>query len=71
MRCRRWRWRRSEGSAEPVDEESITYFKTISEDVGIAYQSIIDMYLRDCAASHRKLDLDWKQAPLARGSIGG
>ena len=43
-----------------LDEESITYFKTISENVGIPYQSLINLYLRDCAASHRKLDLSWK-----------
>jgi predicted DNA binding CopG/RHH family protein len=43
-----------------LDEESINYFKTISEDVGIPYQSLINLYLRDCAASHRKLDLNWK-----------
>ena len=43
-----------------LDEESITYFKTVSEDVGIPYQSLINLYLRDCAASHRKLDLNWK-----------
>jgi predicted DNA binding CopG/RHH family protein len=43
-----------------LDEASITYFKTISEDVGIPYQSLINLYLRDCAASHRKLDLNWK-----------
>ena len=42
-----------------LDEESITYFKAISEDVGIPYQSLINLYLRDCAASHRKLNLDW------------
>ncbi len=43
-----------------LDEESITYLKTISEDVGIPYQSLINLYLRDCAASHRKLNLNWK-----------
>ena len=43
-----------------LDEESIAYFKTISEDVGIPYQSLINLYLRDCAASHRKLNLHWK-----------
>jgi predicted DNA binding CopG/RHH family protein len=43
-----------------LDEESITYFKTVSEDVGIPYQSLINLYLRDCAASHRKLNLNWK-----------
>ena len=43
-----------------LDEESITYFKSISEDVGIPYQSLINLYLRDCAASHCKLNLNWK-----------
>ena len=43
-----------------LDEASITYFKTISEDVGIPYQSLINLYLRDCAAMHRTLNLHWK-----------
>lgn len=43
-----------------LDEDSISYFKTISEEVGIPYQSLINLYLRDCAATHRKLNLDWK-----------
>lgn len=43
-----------------LDEESIAYFKSISEEVGIPYQSLINLYLRDCAASHRKLSLTWK-----------
>ena len=43
-----------------LDEESIAYFKAISEDVGIPYQSLINLYLRDCAASQRKLNLNWK-----------
>ncbi len=43
-----------------LDEESIAYFKTISEGVGIPYQSLINLYLRDCAASQRKLNLNWQ-----------
>lgn len=42
-----------------LDEESIAYFKAISEEVGIPYQSLINLYLRDCAATHRKLNLNW------------
>jgi hypothetical protein len=44
-----------------LDEDSITYFKGISEEIGIPYQSLISLYLRDCAAQHRKLDLKWEQ----------
>ena len=43
-----------------LDEDAITYFKSISQDVGIPYQSLINLYLRDCAASNRKLNLNWK-----------
>ena len=43
-----------------LDEDAIAYFKSISQDVGIPYQSLIDLYLRDCAASNRKLNLNWK-----------
>lgn len=43
-----------------LDQESINYFKSISESVGIPYQSLINLYLRDCAASNRKLNLKWK-----------
>jgi len=43
-----------------LDEEAIDYFKSISEEVGIPYQSLINLYLRDCAASQRKLNLNWK-----------
>jgi len=43
-----------------LDEECINYFKAISEDVGIPYQSLINLYLRDCAASNRKLNIKWK-----------
>ena len=43
-----------------LDEESINYFKVISEEVGIPYQSLINLYLRDCAATHKKLNLTWQ-----------
>lgn len=47
-----------------LDEDAIEYFKGISEEVGIPYQSLINLYLRDCAASHRKLNLSWKKAAV-------
>ena len=43
-----------------LDEDSVAYFKGISEEVGIPYQTLINLYLRDCASSHRKLNLHWK-----------
>ena len=43
-----------------LDEDAIAYFKGVSEEVGIPYQSLINLYLRDCAAANRKLNLTWK-----------
>ena len=43
-----------------LDEESVDYFIAISEEIGIPYQTLINLYLRDCATSHRKLNLNWK-----------
>ena len=43
-----------------LDEDAIAYFKGISEVVGIPYQSLINLYLRDCASSQRKLNINWK-----------
>jgi predicted DNA binding CopG/RHH family protein len=43
-----------------VDEEAIEYFKSLSEDMGVPYQSLINLYLRDCASTHRRLRMEWK-----------
>ncbi len=43
-----------------LDGDAIDYFKSISEKVGIPYQSLINLYLRDCAAERRTLNISWK-----------
>ena len=45
-----------------LSEDVVLYFKAMAAEVGIPYQSLINLYLRDCAASHRKLSLNWKQS---------
>jgi uncharacterized protein (DUF4415 family) len=42
-----------------MGDDVIDYFKSMSEETGIPYQSLINLYLRDCMAQHRKLDLSW------------
>lgn len=42
-----------------LDEPTIEYFKDLSEGIGIPYQSLINLYLRDCAAEKKRLKLDW------------
>jgi predicted DNA binding CopG/RHH family protein len=43
-----------------VDEDALQYFKEMSESMGIPYQSLINLYLRDCATINRKLNLNWQ-----------
>lgn len=37
----------------------LDYFKAMSDETGIPYQSLINMYLSDCARKGRKLSLEW------------
>ncbi len=43
-----------------LDKDSVDYFKSLAEQSGIPYQTLINLYLRDCATAERKLDLKWK-----------
>ena len=43
-----------------LDRPTIDYFKGIAEKSGIPYQTLINLYLRDCAQSRRTLALEWK-----------
>jgi predicted DNA binding CopG/RHH family protein len=43
-----------------LDEPTIEYFKDLAQETGIPYQTLINLYLRDCAASGRRLALSWR-----------
>lgn len=43
-----------------LDKDTVEYFKSMAEETEIPYQTLINLYLRDCAANHRKLDMQWK-----------
>ena len=45
-----------------LDEPTIAYFKELAEETGIPYQTLINLYLRECAASRKKLSLKWRPA---------
>ncbi|VAX01960.1 hypothetical protein MNBD_GAMMA22-2581 [hydrothermal vent metagenome] len=42
-----------------LDRDSVEYFKSLAEETGIPYQTLINLYLRDCAINHRKLKMKW------------
>ena len=51
-----------------LDSDTVTYFKEMSEETGIPYQSLINLYLRDCAVNHRKLNMSWSPE-IAEGQL--
>ncbi|MAS40523.1 MAG: antitoxin [Porticoccaceae bacterium] len=40
-----------------LSEDVIAYFKAMAEETGVPYQSLINLYLRDCVAHHRKVEI--------------
>lgn len=43
-----------------IDDSTINYFKGESEVSGIPYQTLINLYLTDCAINRRKLHMSWE-----------
>ncbi len=43
-----------------MGDDVITYFKGMAEETGIPYQSLINLYLRDCVAHSRRPNLSWQ-----------
>jgi predicted DNA binding CopG/RHH family protein len=48
-----------------LDAPTVEYFKQLSEDSGIPYQTLINLYLRDCAESKRELSMAWRPGKTA------
>lgn len=46
-----------------LSEDVVSYFKTMAEEAGVPYQSLINLYLRDCVAQHRKIQIAWPPKP--------
>ena len=46
-----------------LGEDVIDYFKHMAEETGVPYQSLINLYLKDCVAQHRKIDISWQARP--------
>jgi len=42
-----------------LGEDVIAYFKQMADETGIPYQSLINLYLRDCATNQRRLAMNW------------
>ena len=42
-----------------LSEDVVDYFKGMANEAGVPYQSLINLYLRDCVMNHRKVQIAW------------
>ncbi len=49
-----------------LDRETVEYFKGLAARSGLPYQSLINLYLRDCALHRKQLSFQWSPAGRRR-----
>lgn len=42
-----------------LSDDVVAYFKNMAADAGVPYQSLINLYLRDCVMQHRQIQIAW------------
>ncbi len=42
-----------------LSEDVVAYFKAMASEAGVPYQSLINLYLRDCLAQGRRVQIKW------------
>jgi uncharacterized protein (DUF4415 family) len=45
-----------------ISEDVVDYFKGMADEAGVPYQSLINLYLRDCIAQGRKVRINWPKS---------
>jgi predicted DNA binding CopG/RHH family protein len=51
-----------------LDAATVAYFRDLAEETEIPYQTLINLYLGDCAATGRRLTMDWKPRKRSKAS---
>ena len=49
-----------------LDKATVDYFKGLAEELEVPYQTLINLYLRDCAFTGRRPSMQWR--PSKRGA---
>ena len=42
-----------------LDKDTIAYFKSLASEIGMPYQNLINLYLRECASEEKKPSMKW------------
>jgi len=51
-----------------LDAAAVAYFKQLAAELGMPYQNLINLFLRDCALQKRRPTIQW-QDDAARDSV--
>ena len=51
-----------------LDQDTVKYFRRLAQETGIPYQTLINLYLRECASTGKKLSNVWR--PLQASGAG-
>ena len=44
-----------------LSDDVLNYFKAMANESGVSYQSLINLYLRDCVTQQRKMNISWQE----------
>jgi uncharacterized protein (DUF4415 family) len=47
-----------------LSSDVVAYFKRMADEAGVPYQSLINLYLRDCLAQNRKVQISWLKSAV-------
>jgi len=53
-----------------LDSSTVDYFKNVAEETDIPYQTLINLYLRECAGTGRRLAMKWRPAKRVIAQAG-
>ena len=51
-----------------LDADTFAYFQDMAKELAIPYQTLMNMYLRECADSGKRLRLHWKPTAKPRAA---
>jgi len=50
-----------------LDTDTVDYFQALADETGIPYQTLINLYLRECAVKEKRPNLEWSARTSSRG----
>jgi uncharacterized protein (DUF4415 family) len=52
-----------------IDAAAVDYFKAMAAELGMPYQNLINLFLRDCAMQKRRPTIHWPQHAVEQEGV--